>query len=102
MIVMKDRDTKALFADVVELKGRGLAGTVERVVDNIRRRGHRKLIIKTDQEPALLDLVNWIIDLRDEATIPDNSPVVESRSNGVIDRGVTIVKEQVRTLRLAL
>ena len=33
--VMKDRDSKTIFADVVEAKGRGIEGTVENVVRNI-------------------------------------------------------------------
>lgn len=40
--------------------------------------------------------------MRDEANIPDHSQVGESRSNRVIERGVRTVKDQVRTLRLAL
>ena len=35
VLVMKDRDSKTIFADVVEMKGRGLEGTVENVVRNI-------------------------------------------------------------------
>ncbi len=34
-MVMKDRNTKTIFADVVEAKGRALEGTVENVVRNI-------------------------------------------------------------------
>ena len=40
ILVMKDRDSKAIFSDVVELKGRGIAGTVERVIENLKRLGH--------------------------------------------------------------
>ena len=40
VLVMKDRDTKTIFADVVEVKGRGLEGTVENVVRNIARLGY--------------------------------------------------------------
>merc|ERR1712086_1128492 len=32
VLVMKDRDSKTMFADVVEMKGRGIEGTVENVV----------------------------------------------------------------------
>ena len=35
VLVMKDRDSKTIFADVVEMKGRGIEGTVENVVKNI-------------------------------------------------------------------
>ena len=61
IIVMKDRDTKTISSDVVELKGRGIDGTVERIIENIRRLGYKKIILKSDQEPALVDLINGII-----------------------------------------
>ena len=102
IIVMKDRDTKAISSDVVELKGRGIDGTIERVIENIRRLGYKKIILKSDQEPALVDLINGIIEARDDITIPECSPVGESQSNGMIERAVRSVKDQVRTLRLAL
>ena len=102
ILVMKDRDTKMVFADVVEIKGRGLEGTVENVVRNIAWLGHKKVILCTDQEPAILDLINGIIEVRQEPTIPQNSQVGESQANGLVERAVRSVKDQVRTLRLAL
>ena len=101
-MVMKDRDSKAIFSDVVELKGRGIAGTVERVIENLKRLGPNRVIVKFDQEPALVDLVNGVIEARDEATIPECSPVGESQSNGMVERAVRSSKDQFRTLKLAL
>ena len=43
ILVMKDRDSKTIFADVVEMKGRGFEGTVEHVVWNIARLGYKQL-----------------------------------------------------------
>ncbi len=40
VLVMKDRDSKTNFADVVEMKGRGLEGTVENAVRNVPRLGY--------------------------------------------------------------
>ena len=42
ILVMKDRDSKTIFADVVEMKGRGLDGTVQRVVEHLARLGHKR------------------------------------------------------------
>ena len=78
ILVMKDRDTKTVFADVVETEGRGVEGAVENAVRNIARLGHKKVILCADQEPAILDLINGIIEVRQEPTIPQNSPVGES------------------------
>ncbi len=57
ILVMKDRDTKAQFSDVVEAEGRGFDGTIERFIENMTRLGYHKVIVKSDQEPALVDLV---------------------------------------------
>ena len=101
ILVMKDRDSKMIFADAVEMKGRGLDGTVQRVVENLARLGHKKVILRSDQEPAIIDLIAGVIAVRDDPTIPRNSPVGESQSNGLVERAVRSVKDQVRTLRLA-
>ena len=53
--VMKDRDMKATFCDVVEAKGRGVDGTIERVIESIGRLGYHNVIVKPKQEPALVD-----------------------------------------------
>ena len=102
IIVMKGRESKAIFANVVELKGRGMEGTIGRVIENLRRLGYKRLVFKYDQEPAILDLVNGIIEAREEETIPNNSTVGESPSNGVVERAVRSVKDQIRNFKLAL
>ena len=74
---MKDRTSKVVLAYVVEMKGRGLEGTIERVISNLATIGHEKVILRTDQEPAFLDLVKGVIETRAEPTLPENSPVGE-------------------------
>ena len=98
---MKDRDTKTIFADAVEMKGRGLDGTVRRVVENLAKLGHKKVILRSDQEPAILDIINGVVETRQDPTIPQNSPVGESKSNGFVERAVRSAKDQLRILRLA-
>ena len=75
---------------------------MQRVTDNIKRLGHNLFFLKSDQERALLDLVKGVIEQRDEPTDPESAPVHESQSNGVTERGVRAVKDQVRTRKLAL
>ena len=87
ILVMKDRDIKTIFAGVVEMKGRGLEGTVENVVKNIARLGYKKVILCSDQEPAIIHLIEGVIAERKEPTIPQHSPVGESQSNGLVEKG---------------
>ena len=102
ILVMKDRDTKTIFADAIEMKGRGLDGTVNRVVEDLARLGHKQVILRSDQEPAIVVLIAGVDAARDDPTIPRNSPVSESQSNGLVERAVRSSKDQIRTLRLGL
>ncbi len=65
-----------------------------------------KVIIETDQEPAILAIVDNLVKLRvdkgSEETIPENSPTYSHQSNGVIERGVQSVEGFTRSLRSAL
>eukprot|EP00969_Alexandrium_andersonii_P141499 6256995-Alexandrium_andersonii.AAC.1 len=54
VLVLKDRDFRAILAHPVLCKGRLREGTVGQAVPSIRRFGHRrKVLLKTDNEPAL-------------------------------------------------
>ena len=102
ILVMKDRRSKAVFCDVVLSKGRGQEGTVERALNNLKKLGHKRVTIRTDQEPALVDLANAIITAREEPTTLEHAPVGESQSNGLVERAVRTIEEQIRTFKIAL
>eukprot|EP00969_Alexandrium_andersonii_P167824 7419319-Alexandrium_andersonii.AAC.1 len=57
VLVIKDRDSRAILAHPVLRKGRLRDETVDQAVASVRRLGHRhRVLLKTDNEPALLDL----------------------------------------------
>ena len=57
VLVTKDRGSKAIIANPVLCKGRAFEDTVDQAVLNIRRFGHQgKVVLKTDNEAALVDL----------------------------------------------
>eukprot|EP00972_Heterocapsa_arctica_P020796 3064417-Heterocapsa_arctica.AAC.1 len=58
--------------------------------------------IKTDQEPALVALASAVIAEREDQTILEHSQVAESASNGVMEKGVQQVEEQIRVFKLCL
>ena len=84
--------------------------------------GHGKLILKSDQEPAIVDLqkttreermktmeeiarnARSIRGLEDEWEFPamtlENSPVGESKSNGAVENAMEPVHGQIRTAKL--
>eukprot|EP00969_Alexandrium_andersonii_P259249 11462789-Alexandrium_andersonii.AAC.1 len=57
VLVIKDRDSRAILAHPVLRKGRLRDDTVDQAVASVRglRRQHR-VLLKTDNEPVLLDL----------------------------------------------
>ena len=58
---------------------------------NIRRLGHKKLIVKTDNEPALISLRHEVMKHLEIPTLPEAPPAEESQSNGSIENAVRLV-----------
>ena len=100
--VMTDHETKAAFAYVCECKGSESKGIVDQVVEDINKLGRTKVILKTDQEPAIRDVQRAVRDRRQHETILENSPVGESQSNGKVERCIQSVVAQMRTKKGAL
>ena len=62
----------------------------------------RKMILKTDNEPALVCLRDGIIQKLDKEVLVEKLPKGESQSNGAMENAVNLVKGMLRTLLLAL
>ena len=58
-----------------------------------------KIILKNDQEPAILEVQQKIMAGRTAETVPKNSEVGESQSNGEIENGIKKYQEQFQTLK---
>jgi hypothetical protein len=100
-LVCKDTGTRTLFGDVCPKKG-ALEYSVDMTLSNVRKLGYKRLSLKTDQEPALIALATQVICQRPDETLLEHSQVAESASNGVIEKGVQQLEEQVRVLKLGL
>ena len=100
---MNDRDSGILMADVAMHKGRGEEEVIEQAAENIRRLGHiTKLVIKTDNEPALISLRDEVIKKLDVQAVPETPPQAESQSNGCKENGVKLLKGVLRVHLFAL
>ena len=75
IVVLKCQSTKAIMIHPVQCKGRSTVDAVEDCTGSIRALGYRRLIIKSDQEPASVDLVQGIIDINEFEIVPEYSPV---------------------------
>ena len=107
VVVVKDRDTRAVAAHACPYKGGNAQWVVQQVCRDLNKWGlWGSVILKCDQELALVDLVNNIVRAREgqpgSRTIVEHSPVGESSSNGVIESGVKSCEGMTRTLRLQL
>ena len=58
-----------------------------------------KVMIKSDQERAMVALQLEVQRIRTAKTIPINSPVGEAESNGRVENAIRQVQDKVRTLR---
>ena len=102
IVVAKDYEHKCVMASVVPVKGSSHEFPAKRIVAFIRELGveGQDLVLRSDQEPALQDLLAEVGKRRTPAkTFYEVSPVGSSASNGVAERGVQTVEGQVRVLK---
>ena len=103
VLLTKDRGSKVPMANGVLCKGRSHEDTVHQAASNVKRLGHsHKILVKTDGEPALLDLRRAVMSKLGIQAAPENSEPYAPQSNGAIECGVKQFKGMLRTLNLAL
>ena len=91
VIVIKDSDSKAFGAHACLAKG-NVDWVAERLCEDVDLLGHvGKIVLKSDQENALLDLVGEVKkkrSLNNMETLLGNSEVHDSQSNSIAGRAV--------------
>ena len=103
LLVMRDRDSKAIRAWTLEHKGVDMDETVSRAVAGVQQLGYRgRVLIRTDGEGALKALRNAISAALPDGATPITTPVGESASNGIIESAVRLVKDMLRVHLAAL
>ncbi len=83
-------------------KGTGDDKITEKVIRSIEEMGHTDIELKTDGEPALVDVQNQTVQKRKQRTIPINPPAYDPQCNGRAERAVQEVKAQIRVIKLGL
>ena len=102
ILVGKDRWTRSVFCHLVKCKGLGDGKIVDKIVKSVAEMGHTKIRLKTDGEPALVQVQGRVIEVRTHSTTPDNPPAHDPQSNGEAERAVQEVKAQMGATVLAL
>ena len=85
VLVGRDRETRMTIAHVVPYKGAGVEWLIEQMVRDLHRLGaHGKVVLKSDQEPAVVDVLKGVAQMRgDGRTVLEHSPVYDSKGNGL-------------------
>ena len=105
IIVAKHVQTGSIMSSVVPMKGITHEFPAKRIKAFCKEMGldSADIVLKGDQEPALQDLIREVGRVRAPAkTIPEESPVGSSQSNGHAERAAQSVEGQVRVLKDAL
>ena len=104
VINWKEDAYRSFGAQVVKQKGK-FSGVAVDIINYIRNLGmeHEDIIIKSDQENSMHDVIRDVQRLRTSAsTLLEHSPVGDHQANGYAERGIQEVEGMVRTLHSAL
>ena len=106
ILVMVETECDSVWAYTVENKGVMMEPWLApKICDDLATVGTGKgrTVVKTDQEPAIVDLLKDILRVRTDAgTALDSSRVGDSDSHGKTERAIRKLKGLIRTLRSGL
>ena len=99
-LVIYDDDKRSFWAIGVREKGvtEAIVKYVAGILDQSEYQGE-KLTFKTDQEPSIVALKRAVAAERVGETVPIESPVRASKSNGMMENAVKSWQEQLRTIK---
>ena len=106
VLVMQESECRSVWSYAVDKKGSSEEWVIQKICEDLETVGLRedRIIIKDDQEPAIIDVAKEIATNRGGrfGTALDNLRVGDSDSNGTIERAIQDVEGQCRTMRSAL
>jgi len=100
--VMKDVRRGMIFAHAVPRKGLMDDHGVGEIILDLEKLGMKQITLKCDGESALKHIQEEVRRRRSDETILENSPVGDSRANGIAERAVQSIVGLIRTLKSAL
>ena len=101
VLVSEDLAIGGIRAHLVSAKGNGDPWIAGKIKDDIEEFGYggAPVRVKSDQEPAIVDVQRAVVAKRGNApTIPANIPVGDSQSNGRVENAIQKVRNMVKTI----
>ena len=96
VIVIKDTRSKAIFAHACPCKGVHGA-VVGRIIEDLNSLGYRRVLVRTDGEPAILNLWKKVKEQWWGEVVKVESATGDHNSNGDAEQAVQKVEDEVRT-----
>ena len=100
-LIVRDCRIKSSIALAVPRKGRG-PYVVQHFGQAISFFGYKWCIVRTDQEPSTIALVDEVRASWTGELMHEKSPVAGHRANGWVESGVRTVEAQIRSVMLSL
>jgi hypothetical protein len=101
-LVIRDSKTSMVASHICEKKGGEDKWILDQVVADIDQWGYTDIILKTDGEPAIVDVAERVKKRRAHPTILQNPPAYDPASNGVAEHAVQDFMGQMRACKLSL
>ena len=99
---VKDRNSKAVASHVVPSKGTRHPYPVKRVIRTLDEWGVGDINLKSDGEPAIMNVKAGIRAGRSESTLVEDAPRGDHQANGEAEAAIREIKGQARVLKSAL
>ena len=101
---LKDDTTKSHVAHAVNKKGRAGSDATDQLtrdIDEVSGHVGHEIIIKSDQEHSMAEVLKEVRKTRRSKTILEHSPVAEHEANGTAERAVQQHEGTTRVMKLA-
>ena len=97
-VMGRDTTTGAYVSTMVDRKGRISPYAIAHLVGWARGLGHRRITVRSDNEPAILSLLTAVSAEVSVEWVPKTSPEYDHQANGAAEAAVREMKAQTRTV----
>ena len=101
-IVCRDNPTGVTFTHICDCKGPTDEWIQDRILADLDLLGHVEVIIKSDGEPALVQLMHEVKKKRRQPTLVRHPPAYDPQINGVAEHAVQDYVSQMKKIKIGL